>query len=274
MGKVLDRVQCCVEGIRQQTGFVPRTALVLGSGLGGFGEKIQLEAVVDYHQIPGFPVSTVPGHQGRFLFGFVEGEPVVVMQGRVHYYEGYSMEDVVLPIRVMQALGARRLILTNASGGINPTFQAGDLMVLTDHISSFVPSPLIGPNEEAFGPRFPDMTEVYSRRLREKVLAAGEKLGIPLRQGVYLQTTGPQYETPAEIKLYAALGASAVGMSTACEAIVARHLGMEICGISCVTNLAAGLSSAPLSHKEVQETADRVAQQFQGLLWELISHLD
>lgn len=274
MGKVLDRVQRCVEGIRQQTGFVPRTALVLGSGLGGFGEKIQLEAVVDYHQIPGFPVSTVPGHQGRFLFGFVEGEPVIVMQGRVHYYEGYSMEDVVLPIRVMQALGARRLILTNASGGINPTFQAGDLMVLTDHISSFVPSPLIGPNEEAFGPRFPDMTEVYSRRLREKVLAAGEKLGIPLRQGVYLQTTGPQYETPAEIKLYAALGASAVGMSTACEAIVARHLGMEICGISCVTNLAAGLSSAPLSHKEVQETADRVAQQFQGLLWELISHLD
>lgn len=274
MGKVLDRVQRCVEGIRQQTGFVPRTALVLGSGLGGFGEKIQLEAVVDYHQIPGFPVSTVPGHQGRFLFGFVEREPVVVMQGRVHYYEGYSMEDVVLPIRVMQALGARRLILTNASGGINPTFQAGDLMVLTDHISSFVPSPLIGPNEEAFGPRFPDMTEVYSRRLREKVLAAGEKLGIPLRQGVYLQTTGPQYETPAEIKLYAALGASAVGMSTACEAIVARHLGMEICGISCVTNLAAGLSSAPLSHKEVQETADRVAQQFQGLLWELISHLD
>lgn len=274
MGKVLDRVQRCVEGIRQQTGFVPRTALVLGSGLGGFGEKIQLEAVVDYHQIPGFPVSTVPGHQGRFLFGFVEGEPVVVMQGRVHYYEGYSMEDVVLPIRVIQALGARRLILTNASGGINPTFQAGDLMVLTDHISSFVPSPLIGPNEEAFGPRFPDMTEVYSRRLREKVLAAGEKLGIPLRQGVYLQTTGPQYETPAEIKLYAALGASAVGMSTACEAIVARHLGMEICGISCVTNLAAGLSSAPLSHKEVQETADRVAQQFQGLLWELISHLD
>lgn len=268
------RLQAIVAAVRQKTSFVPHTALVLGSGLGGFGEKISLEAAVPYAELPGFPISTVPGHQGRFLFGYVEEEPVVVMQGRVHYYEGYSMEEVVLPLRVMAALGARRLVLTNAAGGIDPAFHPGDLMVLTDHIASFVPSPLIGPNVDALGPRFPDMTEVYSLRLREKLHAAGKKLGIPLQEGIYLQTTGPQYETPAEICLYRSLGASAVGMSTACEAIAARHLGLEVCGISCVTNLAAGLGGEPLSHAEVQETADRVAQQFQDLVWELLSTIE
>lgn len=274
MGKVFERVQQCVTAIREKTEFVPHTALILGSGLGGFGERIQLEAVVEYGDIPGFPTSTVPGHQGRFLFGYVGREPVVVMQGRVHFYEGYSMEDVVLPTRVMAQLGAKRLILTNAAGGIGSQLQAGDLMLLTDHISTFVPSPLIGPNEDQLGPRFPDMTQVYSARLREKALAAGEKLGIPLKQGVYLQTTGPQYETPAEIRMFKALGADAVGMSTTCEAMVARHMGMEVCGISCVTNLAAGLSDKVLSHEEVQETADRVAQRFQSLVWELLSTID
>lgn len=268
------RLQAIVAAVRQKTSFVPHTALVLGSGLGSFGEKISLEAAVPYAELPGFPISTVPGHQGRFLFGYVEEEPVVVMQGRVHYYEGYSMEEVVLPLRVMAALGARRLVLTNAAGGIDPAFHPGDLMVLTDHIASFVPSPLIGPNVDALGPRFPDMTEVYSLRLREKLHAAGKKLGIPLQEGIYLQTTGPQYETPAEIRLYRSLGASAVGMSTACEAIAARHLGLEVCGISCVTNLAAGLGGEPLSHAEVQETADRVAQQFQDLVWELLSTIE
>ena len=180
----------------------------------------------------------------------------------------------MLPTRVMAALGAQRLVLTNAAGGIGPDLAPGDLMLLTDHIASFVPSPLIGPNEEAFGPRFPDMTAVYSPRLREKALAAAEKRNIPLKQGVYLQTTGPQYETPAEIRMFAALGANAVGMSTACEAIAARHLGLEVCGISCVTNLAAGLGGEPLSHAEVQETADRVAQQFQDLVWELLSTIE
>lgn len=268
------RLQAIVAAVRQKTSFVPHTALVLGSGLGSFGEKISLEAAVPYAELPGFPISTVPGHQGRFLFGYVEEEPVVVMQGRVHYYEGYSMEEVVLPLRVMAALGARRLVLTNAAGGIDPAFHPGDLMVLTDHIASFVPSPLIGPNVDALGPRFPDMTEVYSLRLREKLHAAGKKLGIPLQEGIYLQTTGPQYETPAEIRLYRSLGASAVGMSTACEAIAARHLGLEVCGISCITNLAAGLSGKELSHQEVQETADRVAQQFQSLVWELLSTVE
>ena len=268
------RLQAIVAAVRQKTSFVPHTALVLGSGLGGFGEKISLEAAVPYAELPGFPISTVPGHQGRFLFGYVEEEPVVVMQGRVHYYEGYSMEEVVLPLRVMAALGARRLVLTNAAGGIDPAFHPGDLMVLTDHIASFVPSPLIGPNMDALGPRFPDMTEVYSLRLREKLHAAGTKLGIPLQEGIYLQTTGPQYETPAEIRLYRSLGASAVGMSTACEAIAARHLGLEVCGISCITNLAAGLGGKPLSHQEVQETADQAAQRFQSLVWELLSTIE
>ncbi|MGI6256212.1 MAG: purine-nucleoside phosphorylase [Acutalibacter sp.] len=268
-----ERLKSCVKAIREKTDFVPSTALVLGSGLGGFGEKIRLETVVDYHEIPGFPVSTVPGHQGRFLFGYVGEEPVVVMQGRVHYYEGYPMEDVVLPIRVMGLLGAKRLVLTNAAGGIGPDLEPGDLMLLTDQISSFVPSPLLGQNVEELGPRFPDMTEIYSPRLREKALAAAGKLGFPLKQGVYLQATGPQYESPAEIRMFRTLGANAVGMSTACEAIAARHMGLEICGISCVTNLAAGLGGAPLSHQEVQQTADRVAQRFQALVWELISTL-
>ena len=274
MGTVYDRVKQCADAIRQKTGFVPRTALILGSGLGGFGEKIAREAVVDYQDIPGFPVSTVAGHQGRFLFGVVGEEPVVVMQGRVHYYEGYSMEDVVLPTRVMGLLGAQRLILTNAAGGIGPDLAPGDLMLLTDHIASFVPSPLLGPNGEELGPRFPDMTQVYSPRLRERALAAAQRLGFPLKQGVYLQTTGPQYETPAEIRMFAALGANAVGMSTACEAIAARHMGLEVCGISCITNLAAGLSGAPLSHEEVQQTADQAAQRFQGLVWELLSTIE
>ena len=274
MGNVLDRVRRCADAIREKTSFTPRTALILGSGLGGFGERLSLEAVVEYSEIPGFPISTVPGHQGRFLFGYVGQEPVVVMQGRVHYYEGYPMEDVVLPTRVMAQLGAKRLVLTNAAGGIGSQLEAGDLMLLTDHIASFVPSPLIGPNEDQFGTRFPDMTEVYSLRLREKALAAAQKLGIRLKQGVYLQTTGPQYETPSEIRMYQALGAHAVGMSTACEAMVARHMGMEVCGISCVTNLAAGLSDKALSHEEVQETADRVAQSFQSLVWELLSTVE
>ena len=237
-----ERLQACVAAIRQKTDFAPRTALVLGSGLGGFGERLALEAAVDYKDIPGFPVSTVPGHQGRFLFGFVGEEPVVAMQGRVHYYEGYAMEDVVLPIRVMGLLGAKRLVLTNAAGGIGPGLEAGDLMLLTGHIAAFVPSPLIGPNVEELGPRFPDMTEAYSPRLREKALAAARRLGIPLKEGVYLQTTGPQYETPAEIRMFAALGANAVGMSTACESIAARHMGLEVCGISLETHLTASAS--------------------------------
>lgn len=273
MSAIMERVEACVRDIRKKTDFVPRTALVLGSGLGGFAEKIRLEAAVDYGEIGGFPVSTVPGHKGRFLFGYVGREPVAVMQGRVHYYEGYSMEDVVLPARVLHALGAQRLVLTNAAGGIGPGLEAGDLMLLTDQITSFVPSPLLGPNEDELGPRFPDMSEVYSKRMRELAEKAAAELGIPLKEGVYLQASGPNYETPAEIRMFRTLGANAVGMSTACEAMAARHMGMEVCGISCITNLAAGISKTPLSHAEVQETADRVADRFQKLVWRLLESM-
>lgn len=273
MGKAMDRIHRCVEDIRTHTDFAPRAALVLGSGLGGFADKLQTVAQVGYGEISGFPVSTVPGHAGRFVFGYVEGTPVAVMQGRVHYYEGYPMEDVVLPIRVLGALGAKELILTNAAGGISPELASGSLMLITDHITAFVPSPLIGPNEEGMGTRFPDMSEVYSKRLQGLARQAAGKKGISLKEGVYVQCTGPNYETPAEIRMFKALGAGAVGMSTACEAMAARHMGLEVCGISCVTNLAAGLSGKALNHKEVQEIADRVSGDFQGLLWELLCSL-
>lgn len=270
MGAVWERIENCVKAVRRHTDFEPQAALVLGSGLGGFGALLRTEAAVGYRQIPGFPVSTVPGHAGQFLFGYVEDRPVVVMQGRVHYYEGYSMEDVVLPIRVMGALGAKELLLTNAAGGVDRSFAPGDLMLLTGQITSFVPSPLIGPNEERLGPRFPDMTEVYSPRLRQRAKDAAARLGIPLKEGVYLQATGPNYETPAEIQMFAGLGASAVGMSTACEAMAARHMGVEVCGISCITNMAAGISERPLSHEEVQQAADRVSEDFRRLVWEYL----
>lgn len=270
MGAVMERVERCAEAVRKRVNFTPGTALVLGSGLGAFGDLVERARTVEYRDIEGFPVSTVPGHAGQFIFGYVGKEPVVVMRGRVHYYEGYPMEDVVLPLRVMYVLGARRLVLTNAAGGVGSHLEVGDLMLLTDHVASFVPSPLIGPNEDALGTRFPDMSQVYSLSLREKAKKAADEMNIPLKEGVYLQTTGPNYETPAEIRLYRALGADAVGMSTACEAIAARHLGMEVCGISCITNLAAGLGGGPLSHQEVQEAADRSAGLFQRLVYRLI----
>lgn len=273
MGAIWDRVERCVQDIRKVTDFQPEAALVLGSGLGGFAEKINRVAEVDYSRIAGFPVSTVPGHAGRFVFGYIEERPVAVMQGRVHYYEGYSMEDVVLPIRVLGRLGAKELFLTNAAGGISPELASGSLMLLTDHITTFVPSPLIGPNEDALGPRFPDMTEVYSRRLQELARKAAKAKGVALQEGVYVQCTGPNYETPAEIRMFKALGAGAVGMSTACEAMAARHMGLEVCGISCITNMAAGISKRPLSHKEVQETADRVSSQFKELVTAVIGKI-
>ena len=211
-------------------------------------------------------MSTVPGHKGRFLFGYVDDVPVVAMQGRVHYYEGYPMTDVVLPIRLMKLLGAGILFLTNAAGGVNPEFSAGDFMLIKDQIASFVPSPLIGENLEELGPRFCDMSEVYDKDLQEIIRKTAKDLGIPLQEGVYIQLTGPNFETPAEVKMCRTLGADAVGMSTACEGIAANHMGMKICGISCISNLACGLTDQPLSHQEVQETADRVAPLFEKLV--------
>ena len=270
MSLVYEKLMTCLDSIRRKTDFVPETALILGSGLGGYADEIKKTVEIDYHDIEGFPVSTVPGHKGRFVFGYIGDVPVVIMQGRVHYYEGYPVSDVVLPVRLMGMLGAGKLILTNASGGINTTYRPGDFMVIKDHISMGVPNPLIGPNPDELGVRFPDMSEVYDHEMREKIKQCAGNLGIPVKEGVYIQLTGPSYETPAEIRMCRAMGADAVGMSTACEAVAARHMGMKICGISCVTNMAAGVSEKTLCHEEVQETADKTAGQFKQLVTDVI----
>ena len=257
-----------VRAVREVTDFTPEIGIVLGSGLGDFARLVDRKAEVSYDSLPGFPVSTVAGHAGKLIFGYVRSVPVVVMQGRVHYYEGYSMEQVVAPIRLMGLLGAEKLLLTNAAGGVNTSFTPGDLMLITDHISAFVPSPLRGENPQELGPRFPDMSRVYDKEMGLAVLEAGEKLGESLQQGVYLQWQGPNYETPAEIRMFRTLGADAVGMSTVCEAIAARHMGLRVCAISCITNMACGILPQPLSHEEVQQTANRVKDKFQALVLE------
>ena len=270
MSEVYDKLQRCYESVRAQTDFVPEVALVLGSGLGDYAENIRVEKTIDYHDIEGFPVSTVVGHAGRFIFGYVDDMPVVCMQGRVHYYEGYPMTDVVLPTRLMKLLGAKTLILTNAAGGIQQGMHAGDLMLITGQIASFVPSPLIGPNIDELGARFPDMSEIYDRKLILAARKCGSELGIDLKEGTYLQFTGPAYESPQEVAMARILGADAVGMSTACEAIAARHMGMRVVGISCISNLGCGMTDQPLSAEEVKETADRVAPLFKQLITESI----
>lgn len=271
MNEVYEKLLRCYDSVKAQVTFEPKVALILGSGLGEYAEhEIKVEAVLDYHDIEGFPVSTVPGHKGRFIFGYVGEVPVVCMQGRVHYYEGYSMTDVVLPTRLMKLMGAKVLFLTNASGGIKQGFHAGDFMMITGQISSFVPSPLIGANIEELGTRFPDMSHIYDEDLQAIIRKAAVENDIPLKEGVYIQLTGPNYESPQEINMCRILGADAVGMSTACEAVAANHMGMKICGISCISNLAAGISPTPLTHAEIQETADRVAPQFEKLVTESI----
>lgn len=266
MSKEYDKLLRCYHSVREKISFEPQVALILGSGLGDYAEQVQVETVLDYHDIEEFPVSTVLGHKGRFVFGYIQNVPVVIMQGRVHFYEGYDMHDVVLPTRLMGMLGAKVLFLTNAAGGMQKGMHAGDFMLITGHISSFVPSPLVGPNIEELGTRFPDMSEVYKKDLQEIIRNTAKNCGIPLKEGVYVQTTGPNYETPEEIRMYRSLGADAVGMSTACEAMAANHMGMRVCGISCISNLAAGISENPLTHAEIQETADRVAPLFQQLI--------
>ena len=273
MEQVFEKLERCLESCRDRIPFVPKTALVLGSGLGDYAEHFPVEGEIPYREIEGFPVSTVQGHKGRFVFAHVGEVPVVMMQGRVHYYEGYPMTDVVLPIRLMRRMGAEILFLTNAAGGVNYDFQAGDFMMITDQISSFVPSPLIGPNSEKLGPSFPDMSRIYDRDLQEILRNTARELGIPLREGTYLQLTGPNFESPHEVKMCRILGADAVGMSTACEAVAANHMGMRICGISCISNLACGMTEQPLSHQEVQEAADRVAPLFRQLVTESIRNM-
>lgn len=272
MSKRYERLEKCYKCFKEKIDFTPDIALVLGSGLGDYADGIKQEAVLDYKDIEGFPVSTVAGHKGRFVFGYVGDVKVVVMQGRVHYYEGYSMEDVVLPVRLMKLMGAKVLFLTNAAGGVNYDYHAGDFMLISDQIC-MAPSPLIGENADEIGPRFPDMSNIYDRDLREVVRNAAKDLGIPLQEGVYIQLTGPNYESPAEIRMVRTLGADAVGMSTACEAIAANHCGLKTVGISCISNLACGITDKPLTHKEVQETADRVAPLFKKLITESVIRL-
>lgn len=273
MNPVYEKLMQCYESVKAKIDFQPEVALILGSGLGDYGESIQVEATLDYSEIEGFPVSTIAGHKGRFIFGYVNGVPVVCMQGRVHYYEGYAMTDVVLPTRLMGMMGAKVLFLTNAAGGVNFDFSAGDFMMITDQIASFVPSPLLGANVDELGPRFPDMSNIYQKDLQEILRSTAKELGIRLQEGVYMQLTGPNYESPQEIKMYRTLGADAVGMSTAVEAIAANHMGMKVCGISCISNMAAGMQAQPLTHEEVQKTADRVAGQFKVLITAAIENI-
>ncbi len=272
MSKAYERLQKCYECFKSKISFVPDIALILGSGLGDYADTIKQEAVLEYKDIEGFPVSTVAGHKGRFVFGYVGDVKVVVMQGRVHYYEGYSMEDVVLPVRLMKLMGAKVLFLTNASGGVNFDYSAGDFMLISDQIC-MAPSPLIGENLDELGVRFPDMSNIYDRDLRKTVRDTAASLGIKLQEGVYIQLTGPNYESPAEIRMVRTLGADAVGMSTACEAIAANHCGLKTVGISCVSNLACGMTDKPLSHAEVQETADKAAPLFRRLVTESIKNI-
>lgn len=271
MNPVYDKLLKCYDCYKKKIDFEPKVAVVLGSGLGNFAKVVDVKAELPYSEIEGFPVSTVPGHAGKFIFGYINEVPVVLMQGRVHYYEGYPITDVVLPTRLMKMMGAKVLFLTNASGGINPAFHAGSLMLIQDHISLFAPNPLIGPNIEELGTRFPDMSHVYDEDLQEIIKKTAKENEIELFEGVYAQLTGPSFESPAEIQMLYRMGASAVGMSTVVEAIAANHMGMKICGVSCVSNLAAGMNSVPLTHEEVQEAANAVAPKFEKLLVESIT---
>ena len=269
MNEVYKKVLRCYESLQKKfdfSNFRPDVAIVLGSGLGDYANDIEVVGEVDYHDIEGFPVSTVPGHAGKFIFGYVGDVPVVCMKGRIHYYEGYPITDVVLPARLMKLMGAKVLFLTNACGGLNPEFKAGDFMLIKDQISVFVPNPLIGENIDELGTRFPDMSHVYDSELRNLIKEAAAENEIILREGVYCQFTGPSFESPAEIIMAGKIGADAAGMSTAVEAIAANHMGMKVCGISFVSNLAAGISPTPLTHEEVQEAANMAAPKFKKLI--------
>ena len=266
MKKEYEMLKRCCEYCRTKTDFSPRIGLVLGSGLGDFAKCVQVECEIPYKDIPGFPVSTVAGHDGRYIFGWIEDVPVVLMKGRVHYYEGYSMEEVVRPIRLLKLFGVEILFLTNAAGGINLEFSAGDFMLITDQISQFIPSPLRGTNLEEMGARFPDMSEIYNKELCDIIRQTAKAEQINLKEGVYIQFPGPNFESPAEVRMAGILGADAVGMSTACEGIAARHMGMKTCGISCVVNMGCGIQKTPLNHEEVQAMGRKRAPEFQRLV--------
>lgn len=255
-------IEQAVRIIRAQTDLVPEVGMILGSGLGDYAERIENAVNIPYRSIEGFPVSTVSGHAGQFVIGHCNGKTVIAMQGRVHYYEGYTQREITMPIRIMKRLGVKSVLLTNACGGVNRGFAPGTLMMIRDHINYSGSNPLIGANVEEDGPRFPDVSHVYPQALRDKLRACAAREGIDLAEGVYMMFTGPNYETPAEVRMAAIVGADAVGMSTVPEAIVCAHCGIPVLGISCITNFAAGILDQPLSHQEVVETAARVKETF------------
>ncbi|HEV8232634.1 MAG TPA: purine-nucleoside phosphorylase [Thermoanaerobaculia bacterium] len=268
---LLGRLDATAEFLRGKRDVSPAVGLVLGSGLGTFASRLKNRVAIPYEEVPSFPVpSGVVGHAGELVLGDVGKTPVVVLSGRVHYYEGRPMTDVVFPVRVLARLGVRAVVLTNAAGGVRKTFKPGDLMLMTDHINAFGTNPLIGPNEDALGPRFPDMSRVYDPALRKLAKETARSLRIPLREGVYLGNSGPSYETPAEIRAYRAIGADAVGMSTVPEAIALNHAGVRVIGISTITNMAAGILPKPLDHSEVLATTKKVGDRFVRLLTTLV----
>ncbi|MEA5083431.1 MAG: purine-nucleoside phosphorylase [Lachnospiraceae bacterium] len=260
--ELMERLKQSADYIKGKTKYSPKIGVILGSGLGEFGDNLENAEYYDYKDVPNLPVSTVVGHKGRF----VVTEKLICMQGRFHFYEGYKLNDVTFPIRLMKLLGVEKLIVTNAAGGVNTDFSAGDLMVITDHINMMGTNPLIGENLEDFGTRFPDMSRGYDKEMIEIAMKVGKKQGLVLKQGTYCAMTGPSFETPAEIRMVRALGGDAVGMSTVPEVIVANHCGIKVLGISCITNLAAGVSEQPLNHAEVIETTQRVKEKFIHLL--------
>jgi purine-nucleoside phosphorylase len=269
----MSSIQEAVAYIQPKLTEKPTIGLVLGSGLGVLADEIENPVVIPYHEIPGFTVSTVVGHKGQLVIGKLQGKQVVAMQGRFHYYEGHELDAVVFPIRVMKQLGVETIIVTNAAGGINESYKPGNLMLIADHINMTFRNPLIGPNDDTLGPRFPDMSEAYSKSLRAVAKEVAAELGITLQEGVYVGLLGPSYETPAEIRMLRILGGDAVGMSTVPEVIAARHMGMNVLGISCISNMAAGILEQPLSHDEVMETTERVKAQFLSLVNGIVAKL-
>ena len=263
---ITEKITAAADYIRAQVRLQPKIGLILGSGLGDYADTLEDAVKIPYSQIPNFPVPTIPGHSGALVFGRKQGREVVVMQGRIHYYEGLSQQEITLPIRVLAALGVKTVVLTNACGGVNLSFAPGDLMLISDHINYSGANPLMGPNLDAFGPRFPDMSDLYTASLRKAIREKAEAAGIPLREGVYAMYSGPNFETPAEIRMFRILGADTVGMSTVPEALVAGHCGMNVVGVSCVTNMAAGVLPVKLTHEEVTETANRVRDVFTNLI--------
>ena len=272
--EIFENAEVAVTAIREQTTIAPRVAVILGSGLGSFADAVEQPVSLPYSAIPHFPQSTVEGHSGRLVIGTVAGTQVAVMQGRVHAYEGYTLEETTFPIRVLGRLGIKTLVITNAAGGIRLGLRPGQLVLISDQINFTGRNPVAGPNDSRLGPRFFDMTDAYARKLRLLARAAGRKQGFEFPEGVYLSVPGPSFETPAEIKAFRTLGADLVGMSTVHEVIVARHMGIQVLGISCVTNMAAGIQDQPLSHQEVVETGERVQGQLTRLLTALLPQLE